>query len=327
MSNTKYIMKRNLSLAIAIMLLSGHALSSYKITMGTEKINIPEATTIPFNQHTFSTCEQTGRFGPTLSQCQQSYVNSDIKLEDGQQYSVSNGIQTWTVPETSTYNIKAYGAQGGSTSYSGGHSGGRGAYIEGDFNLNKGQKIYILVGQRGESAEYTAGGGGGTFVVTSPNQTTSDILVVAGGGGGGGNSGGNGYPGQTSTSGRVGHVGKPAGINGYGSEYDGNGGWGQSGAGFRGNGNGYEPADYADGAVAKSYLNGGYGAEKPSRTTTTAGGFGGGGSGAANGGGGAGGYSGGGSGGGGGGSLNNGTNPNNASNSNSGEGKVIITKL
>ena len=251
-------MKIKFGILLATMLLSGNAASSYKIVMGTEKIKIPEQTTIPFTQHTFTTCGQTGRFGPTISQCQQAYTNSEIDTENSEQYSVSNGIQIWTVPQTATYNIKAYGAQGGSPFVTG-EKGGRGALIEGNFNLTKGQKISILVGQQGGSFGYTGGGGGGTFVVNkTANQTISDILLVAGGGGGGGNSGGFGRPGQITEDGGTGYTGYPAGVNGYGSTSTIKNGVGQFGAGFRGDGNGrYFGATYSNGEVAKSFLNGG----------------------------------------------------------------------
>ena len=320
-------MKIKFGILLATILLSGNAASSYKIVMGTEKIKIPEQTTIPFTQHTFTTCGETGRFGPTISQCQQAYTNSEIDTENSEQYSVSNGIQIWTVPQTATYEIKAYGAQGGSTTY-GGNIGGKGAYVKGDFELIKGQKISMLIGQRGQTNQRTGGGGGGTFVVKNESSPTiSNILLVAGGGGGGGDSGGHGYVGLISESGGKGHPKYDGGTDGYGSTFGGNGGWGQSGAGFRGDGNGYTSVSYGNGATAKSYLNGGTGAEKPSGNTASFGGFGGGASGGNNGGGGAGGYSGGGAGGGGGGSKNNGANPDGVAGNNAGEGRVVITKL
>ena len=52
----------------------------------------------------------------------------------------------------------------------------------GDFNLEKGQVLKILVGQVGKynSPYSTSGGGGGSFVVTSSNVP----LIIGGGGGG-----------------------------------------------------------------------------------------------------------------------------------------------
>ena len=52
----------------------------------------------------------------------------------------------------------------------------------GDFNLEKGQVLKILVGQVGKNNRpyWTAGGGGGSFVATSSNVP----LIIGGGGGG-----------------------------------------------------------------------------------------------------------------------------------------------
>ena len=54
--------------------------------------------------------------------------------------------------------------------------------MQGDFDLEEGDVIKLLVGQAGvENVGYTSsGGGGGTFVATSTNEP----LLVAGGGGG-----------------------------------------------------------------------------------------------------------------------------------------------
>ena len=132
-------------------------------------------------------------------------------------------IQTFTVPRTTLYQIKAWGARGGTHSYNYGYRpgtyyGGRGAFIEGKFRLNKGTVLNIVVGQRGgnsvevkggRSTSLTAaqlglsvednagtGGGGGSFV-----YTTSNTPLLAAGGGGGASGGYNGTNGQTRTSG------------------------------------------------------------------------------------------------------------------------------
>ena len=59
---------------------------------------------------------------------------------------------------------------------------GRGAYMKGDFKINKGEIIKILVGQEAplNTQSQSAGGGGGSFVVRNNNAP----LLVAGGGGG-----------------------------------------------------------------------------------------------------------------------------------------------
>ena len=80
------------------------------------------------------------------------------------------------------YTIAAFGAAGAIDKYTSSSKKGHGAKILGDFNLEKGQVLKILVGQKGtyNGVSYTSGGGGGTFVATSSNVP----LIVAGGGGG-----------------------------------------------------------------------------------------------------------------------------------------------
>ena len=89
-------------------------------------------------------------------------------MDNTNYFSVNSGIQLWKVPESGKYRITVYGAQGGDARH--GATGGRGAKMEGDFNLNGGDTIKILVGQKGGSAdsgktEDGSGGGGGSFVV------------------------------------------------------------------------------------------------------------------------------------------------------------------
>ena len=102
----------------------------------------------------FTNCGVEGRFGPTQLQCDQEY-GSGIVVSNG-------GIQKWTVSHSGLYRIEARGAQGGSME---GTSGGLGAMVSGYFNLNTGDVIDILVGQKGANGYGDgSGGGGGTFV-------------------------------------------------------------------------------------------------------------------------------------------------------------------
>ena len=115
-------------------------------------------------------------------------------------------VQTYSIPSTKYYIIKAAGAKGGTHitnygSYPGTFCGGRGAIKQGKFHLSAGTVLNIVVGHRGgnsvevkggQSTTRTAaslglsiednagtGGGGGSFVYTSDN-----VLLVAAGGGG-----------------------------------------------------------------------------------------------------------------------------------------------
>src|ERR1700748_3085078 len=105
-------------------------------------------------------------------------------------------IQTFTAPETGTYDILAFGAQGGNTDFNGSKSpgiGGKGAEIGGDFQLTKGETLSIIVGTVGQLSVTHAGagggggGGGGSFVyLVSGSSDAPELLLAAGGGGGAG---------------------------------------------------------------------------------------------------------------------------------------------
>ena len=141
-----------------------------------------------FSSHTFTPCGQTGRTGPAQSSCRTSY--STTWDESDSNFTVLSGIQIWTVPYTGLYRINAYGAAG-SAGNGGTAAGGNGARVQGDFTLTEGEKIRILVGQKGTNSGYQAGdgasgsGGGGSFVISGTTGTADEqVLLIAAGGGG-----------------------------------------------------------------------------------------------------------------------------------------------
>ena len=142
-------------------------------------------------------------------------------------FTYTGSLVTFTVPTTDTYQILAFGAQGGDSAFAPvGGTGGRGAEIGGDFSLTAGETLQIAVGGAGMSSNDGDGaGGGGTFVIgpgTAP-------LVIAGGGGGGGISAPQGVPGQGGLTGPDG---------GGGGSIGGKGGTGGNGGGGAGGGGG-----------------------------------------------------------------------------------------
>ena len=285
------------------------ATSTYYVTAGSGAAN--------GNVFTFTNCSATGQYGPTQAQVNNAYAGTNLAGN----VTSNNGIQTWTVPATGTYQIEAFGAQGG-----GNNQFGRGAQIRGDFTLTAGQQLQILVGQSGGYSQ-SGSGGGGTYVVTSSNTP----LLIAGGGGGqyDQNSSLHNAHAVTANNGQASGCtsGGVAGAGGSGCNNNGASG----GGGFNTNGGG---GSYGTGGL--SFLNGGNGGNQSSAAQCV-GGFGGGGGthGNTGGGGGGGGYSGGAGGyhsgndgsGGGGGSYNTGTNPVNVGGVNTGHGYVVITSL
>jgi hypothetical protein len=253
----------------------------------------------------------------------------------------NNGIQIWTVPKTGSYKIKAAGAGGGGRYIGSSYPPrGKGMTVEITTTLTMGEKIKILVGQPGGSADLFGGGGGGSFVVKSDNTA----ILVAGGGGGVesftgsdqinglvGSNGGNGITGGYNGYNTYGeYLGTPGngGTNGNGGSrmdlygYHSNGG----GGGFETDGSDYPMYNSKDVFRGASFKNGGRGGDP-------LGGFGGGGGGKPGGGGpGGGGYSGGGVGakgfaGGGGGSYSITGSFTASGDLNNGDGYVIITQI
>jgi hypothetical protein len=107
------------------------------------------------------------------------------------------GYQIWTVPHTGPYRITAAGSRSGLiATYAGnvtyGNAHGRGAVVQGVFNLTRGQKITILAGQPGVTSTQVStyaspGGGGGSFValgnIASDGFANLTPLIIGGGGG------------------------------------------------------------------------------------------------------------------------------------------------
>ncbi len=244
-----------------------------------------------------------------------------------QTFTYTGGKQSFTIQTAGTYDVVAFGAQGGSGLVNPIFSvaGGLGAELGGDFKFNVGDVLSILVGQQGSGLNQAGGGGGGSSVISST------AFVIAGGGGGSGfvraGTGGNALTVNTNSSSGLngGTAGGEGGSFGHGGLTSLGGGGG--GYNFAGTGGGAGAALIGT-AAGGTGLGGG------------AGGYGGGGGGgvgplAIQSGGGGGGYGGGGGGssdgggGGGGGSFFNGDQTNadyvSVSDENAGNGLVELT--
>ena len=290
--------------------------------------------------YTFTSAGATGSNGPTQVQLDAQYNGTPLQGA----VTSSSGIQIWTVPSSGLYSIEALGAQGG------GSNGGLGASITGEFFLNGGDVLHIVVGQQGledPASPNGVGGGGGSFVVKAPALAIGDILVIAGGGGGAASTIHPDRDASATNNGNDGLVdGGVANPNGAGGTAGSGGEKSVTGCSLdRGGGGGGFLTDGGDvcqtpgaGDGGDSFLNGADGGTSSGAGST--GGFGGGGatwSTGFRGSGGGGGYSGGGAGqinsntpghaGGGGGSYNIGLNPTNIGGFNSGNGEVVISPL
>ena len=167
--------------------------------------------------------------------------------------SAQTGIYLYSGSETTinlnpgTYDITAYGAQGGGGYES---AGGLGAEMEAQFNLTEVTTLTLLVGGGGTSST-AGGGGGGSFVVNA-----STPLVIAGGGGGGyfGSGGGGSSFLDSGAGGANGGYGGSGGFGGGGGGgYSGGiSGGGGGGGGYSGGGGGF---DYGSGGGGGSYID------------------------------------------------------------------------
>ena len=198
-----------------------------------------------FDYHMFTAAGASGRTGPSLTQCRNAYAGVDW-VDDTSLFKVEGGIQYWTVPITGMYRIEVCGAQGGAgMTGSGLRTGGLGAKMAGDFQLEEGDTLLLLVGQRGGDGDYersdhnSAAGGGGTFVAIGSSPGNSSPLIIAGGGGGMDNSSRSARNGQHGLNSTKGGDSSPSGFGrggsggAAGSLNDTKGG--EPGAGFYGN--------------------------------------------------------------------------------------------
>ena len=160
-------------------------------------------------------------------------------------FNYTGSEQTFTVPISGTYQLEAWGAQGGHSQWS---YGGNGGYSSGSIYLNKNDTLTIVVGGQGggihqsgywgnrayggyngggssgldkdgnDNGNNETGGGGGGFTIV---KKTDISYICAGGGGGGGGWDG---PGGSGSAGGGGGSGSYAdkGNNGTGAEQCGN---------------------------------------------------------------------------------------------------------
>lgn len=143
----------------------------------------------------------------TVSSAGQKTIN-DMYLEiKNSDYQYTGGIQEYTVSASGYYKIEAWGASGG-YGYGNVNPYGLGAYVSGNVYLEKGQVLYLYLGQKGYNQTATTsfnGGGAGFYgdiahkggqgggatdvrLVNGEWNSTSGLqkrILVAGGGGGG----------------------------------------------------------------------------------------------------------------------------------------------
>ncbi|MBN3298799.1 ALK kinase, partial [Amia calva] len=174
----------------------------------------PSASEVSFMVWWFTSCGASGARGPTQAQCDSAYRNTNVSVTVGKEGQLK-GVQMWRVPATNTYLISAYGAAGGKGAKNH-NKRSHGVFISAIFPLEKGDILYILVGQQGDDAcpgrnsltqqiclgessviedefrggsaelEWAGGGGGGggaTYIFRMEKGEPVPLLIAAGGGG------------------------------------------------------------------------------------------------------------------------------------------------
>jgi hypothetical protein len=95
----------------------------------------------------------------------------------------TGSLVTFMVPASDTYQILAFGAQGGIGTFGNGvGAGGRGAEIGGDFSLSAGEILQIAVGGAGSDNSGAGGGGAAALSWSAPTTRRSsspEVAVVA----------------------------------------------------------------------------------------------------------------------------------------------------
>ena len=206
----------------------------------------------------------------TTETVQIDYIDPTIGKEDSEEcvdFSYTGGEQTFTVPSNVlSLDLKVWGAQGGDGTKT--DSGGKGGYSYGKLSVKPGDKLYIIVGGKGEKkagggasggyngggksgtgdAATTGGGGGATDIRYKGNQTSNRVIVAGGGGGA-----------VYTTAGKAGGGGSSAGVeptrlhlNGSSS---GIGADGESKSTDRGAGGGGGGGGYIGGASGKCFTS------------------------------------------------------------------------
>ena len=139
--------------------------------------------------YSFTTLGATGKNGPVSAAGHKGTLLQEVY--------VTNGVQKWQVPSTGKYSVEACGASGGDGILP--KKGGKGAKVSGVIKLSKGDKLAILLRQKGSTQDGSHPGSGdrATFVYRSPNK--HKLYLVAGGGKSGGKE--DGLPGNDSPDG------------------------------------------------------------------------------------------------------------------------------
>ena len=104
-----------------------------------------------------------------------------INVGDVKSFSYTGGVQVYQIEESGFYQLKTWGAQGGSLP---GYYGGYGGYATGTVLLRKGTTVYVVVGGQGTGAGYQGQSLAGGYNGGGRVQGVGGINHMTGSGGG-----------------------------------------------------------------------------------------------------------------------------------------------
>lgn len=152
---------------------------------------------LSFKAYDSSATELKGYLGPTKSDLRSAYQSNDSwgswVARDDKFNTTSTGIQVWYVPITATYKIVMESPK----HHNAPPSSGLGVKLEFTFDLTKGERLFILPGQKcspNPDSNSSFGGNGATFLVRSNGTsatdldadllgcTVNDVIAICGGG-------------------------------------------------------------------------------------------------------------------------------------------------
>ena len=162
---------------------------------------------ILMNNLNFKTTDYEGQIPTETTTWTETIITTETLTNQITNFEYTGAAQQYIAPATGTYNLQVWGAQGGYYNASYG-TGGLGGYSVGNITLQKGDILYVYVGQQGGyktstgnaavtdgyngggGASYYGGSGGGATDIRTIGGTwdnSSSLLsriIVAGGGGG-----------------------------------------------------------------------------------------------------------------------------------------------
>ena len=117
--------------------------------------------------YSFTTLGATGKNGPVSAAGHKGTLLQEVY--------VTNGVQKWQVPSTGKYSVEACGASGWDGILP--KKGGKGAKVSGVIKLSKGDKLAILLRQKGSTQDGSHPGSGDRATLFIVHRTNINFIL------------------------------------------------------------------------------------------------------------------------------------------------------